>query len=90
MKNYQSLLGETSMRMVDVAYTLANRREHLAHRSYAVATNDKLDIAGPVSSQQGSQAEPSLIMVFTGQGTAWPRVGRELLRSYSTFSRTIK
>ena len=89
-RNYQSLLGETSLDVADVAYTLASRREHLAHRSFAVATKDKFDLHASVPSRGGGQGEPSLVMVFTGQGASWPQFGRALLLSNSTFSRTIQ
>ncbi|KAH8728017.1 hypothetical protein GQ44DRAFT_757464 [Phaeosphaeriaceae sp. PMI808] len=86
--NYQSLLGKTQLNISDIAYTLANRREHLAHRSFAVATNDTFDLSTGVSSREG--AAPSLVMVFTGQGAAWPQFGRALLLSNSVFAQTIK
>ena len=89
-RNYQSLLGETYLDVADVAYTLASRREHLAHRSFAVVTKDKFDLPASVSSREGVQAAPSLVMVFTGQGASWPQFGRALLLSNSTFSRTIQ
>ncbi|KAE9363949.1 hypothetical protein N431DRAFT_474945 [Stipitochalara longipes BDJ] len=87
--NYQTLLSSNSSNLGNIAYTLGNRREHLLYRSYAIATKDKLDMR-PSLSTGGSQTVPSLVMVFTGQGAAWPRLGRELLLSNSTFSRTIK
>lgn len=34
-RSYQSLLGETLLDVSDIAYTLACRRQHLAHRSFA-------------------------------------------------------
>ncbi|KAJ5496618.1 hypothetical protein N7463_008605 [Penicillium fimorum] len=90
VQNYQSLLGTTSMNLADLAYTLGNRREHLPHRSYAIATKDKLDIPTTLSSGGSSHKAPSLVMVFTGQGAAWPQLGRGLLLSNSVFSGTIK
>ncbi|KAL2017252.1 hypothetical protein VTK56DRAFT_2364 [Thermocarpiscus australiensis] len=90
VRNYQSLLGATSVNMADLAYTLGNRREHLPHRSFAIATKDKFDNPTSLSPGEGSHATPSLVMVFTGQGAAWPRAGRELLLSNPTFSGTIK
>ncbi|KAF9694091.1 hypothetical protein EKO04_007724 [Ascochyta lentis] len=87
--NYQNLLSETSLNVADVAYTLANRREHLPHRTYAVATKDKFDVAASVAAKRRAATSPSLVMVFTGQGAAWPQVGRALLLSNPTFSHTI-
>ena len=89
-RNYQTFLGETTTNIADVAYTLASRREHLAHRSFAIADKDKFDLPASGTSREGRQGAPSLIMVFTGQGASWPRFGRALLLSNSTFSRTIR
>ncbi|KAF2713296.1 hypothetical protein K504DRAFT_398387 [Pleomassaria siparia CBS 279.74] len=90
VQNYQTLLSETSLNVADVAYTLANRREHLPHRTFAVATKDKFDVAATVTAQKVGLAAPSLVMVFTGQGAAWPQVGRALLLSNPRFSHTIE
>ncbi|KAK2021943.1 hypothetical protein LX32DRAFT_574456 [Colletotrichum zoysiae] len=67
---------ETPWKINDLAYTLANRREHLPHRSFKVVG------AGDAPASQGRKipGQPvSLVMVFTGQGAQWPRMGRELL-----------
>lgn len=60
-----------------LAYTLGNRREHLSHRSFMVASADKAGIATP--SRRVPTVPPKIVMVFTGQGAQWPRMGRELL-----------
>ncbi|KAI0505428.1 hypothetical protein F5B22DRAFT_524155 [Xylaria bambusicola] len=91
VQEYQSLLSNSNdINLSDVAYTLANRREHLAHRSFAIASHDRFDIASSMSPQQSGQVTPSIVMVFTGQGAAWPGCGRELMRSSRIFSQTIQ
>ncbi|KAJ8130650.1 hypothetical protein O1611_g2979 [Lasiodiplodia mahajangana] len=92
VQDYQSLVGNSSssIALSDVAYTLAKRREHLAHRCFAVASHDKFDEASSISPQSNGQSPPSVVMVFTGQGAAWPGCGRELMRSNHTFSQTIR
>lgn len=96
VQNYRSLLSNSTtsapLKLSDLAYTLANRREHLPHRSFAIATGDKLDVPASInpSSTSGSSAAPSLVMVFTGQGAAWPQMSRDLLLTNSTFAHTIK
>ncbi|KAM0254483.1 hypothetical protein ACHAQJ_006765 [Trichoderma viride] len=89
VSKYHSFLSETPLEIADVAYTLANRREHFSHRSFAIATKDKFDVAASVSAQKDGSIAPSLVMVFTGQGAAWPQLGRALLLSNATFSHTI-
>ncbi|KAJ4364877.1 hypothetical protein N0V95_000627 [Ascochyta clinopodiicola] len=72
----------------DLSYTLANRRERLPHRSFKVLG------ASDTSASQGRKipGQPvSLIMVFTGQGAQWPRMGRELLlRDDLIFQKSIR
>ncbi|PTB42734.1 hypothetical protein M441DRAFT_166252 [Trichoderma asperellum CBS 433.97] len=89
VSKYQILLSETSLDVANVAYTLANRREHFTNRSFAIATKDKFDVAASVTAQKDGSTPPSVVMVFTGQGAAWPQVGRTLLLSNTTFSHTI-
>ncbi|KAG4443875.1 hypothetical protein IFR05_000641 [Cadophora sp. M221] len=90
---YEDFLHDNpDLRLSDVAYTLANKREHLPHRTFAVCTNGKFTLGAPAPlTKQDSRQETSLVMVFTGQGAQWPRMGYELLRSKtnSVFKDTI-
>nr|QHD56300.1 polyketide synthase [Curvularia sp. IFB-Z10] len=72
----------------DLSYTLANRREHLPHRSFKVVGTSE----APASQGRKIPSQPvSLVMVFTGQGAQWPRMGRELLmRDDLVFQKTIR
>ncbi|KAF4976126.1 hypothetical protein FZEAL_7145 [Fusarium zealandicum] len=75
---FREWIGKNPGKLEDLAYTLSNRREHLPHRSFMVASLDKL----PDAASQGLRAgntSPNVVMVFTGQGAQWPRMGRELL-----------
>ncbi|KAI1128529.1 hypothetical protein F5Y10DRAFT_265029 [Nemania abortiva] len=73
--------------LADISYTLANRREHLPFRSFTVGTRHVPGIAAPPTSL-GSVSR--LVMVFTGQGSQWPQMGRELLLSNQIFQATIR
>ncbi|KAI9713353.1 MAG: Type I Iterative PKS [Chrysothrix sp. TS-e1954] len=95
--NYKSFLSTTSEDYADIAYTLARRRAHMAHRSFAVVAKDTFDANATWPSQdaslsgQNGRAAPSIVMVFTGQGATWPQFGRELLLlSDSIFSMTVR
>jgi acyl transferase domain-containing protein/SAM-dependent methyltransferase len=71
----------------DLAYTLANRREHLSHRAFKVVGGSDI----PASAGKMSNQAMNLVMVFTGQGAQWPRMGRELLlRDDLVFQKTLK
>ena len=67
--NYQPFIMEKPDRVGDIAYNLANRREHLSHRAFALVENGKL---GTVSSATKTGTSPSLNMVCTSQGAKWP------------------
>ncbi|KAI1873220.1 uncharacterized protein JN550_003473 [Neoarthrinium moseri] len=79
--------SQDTINITDLAYTLANRREHLSVRSFTVRTRDS---PGVTSAPQQSKGPTSVIMIFTGQGSQWPQMGRELLRTNAVFKRTIK
>lgn len=55
----------TAEKLDDLAYTLANRREHLSHRAFKVVSGN--DIPASVGKKMPNQAM-NLVMVFTGQG----------------------
>ncbi|KAI3322568.1 putative polyketide synthase [Xylariaceae sp. AK1471] len=71
----------------DLAYTLAHRREHLPWRTFAVAHDGVIDNA-PQSSKASEKHQ--VVMVFTGQGAQWPRMGYELFQSEEVFRSTIR
>ena len=87
-ENWISDNPDMAEKISDLSYTLANRREHLPHRSFKVVG------ANDTSGSQGRKipGQPvSLVMVFTGQGAQWPRMGRELLlRDDLVFQRAIR
>lgn len=73
----------------NIAYTLARRREHLPFRGFTVGTVDQPGT--PILNKSPTSTKvPSLVMVFTGQGAQWARMGSDLLRSNSVFRDTIK
>lgn len=66
--NYQQFVEQNPDSVADLAYTLANRREHLPHRSFSIINNGVMgNIAPPTKAGQ----RPNLVMVFTGQGAQW-------------------
>ena len=72
----------------DISYTLACRREHLAHRAFAVVQDMSVH---PYPGVSIAGIPPSrLAMIFTGQGAQWPRMGVELLRSNAAFAFSIE
>jgi acyl transferase domain-containing protein/SAM-dependent methyltransferase len=87
--SFQDWLPTQQDRLQSIAYTLANRREHLPHRTFMIASRSRI---GTVSQgRKISSSSPNLVMVFTGQGAQWVRMGRDLLlQPDSRFRKTIK
>lgn len=70
----------------DLAFTLSARREHLKHRSFAVAIPNK-----PLEAkfQTGQMRSSKLIFVFTGQGAQWAGMGKDLIQQFDSFKEDI-
>jgi acyl transferase domain-containing protein/NADPH-dependent curcumin reductase CurA/NADP-dependent 3-hydroxy acid dehydrogenase YdfG len=67
----------------NLAYTLALRRSHLEHRTFAIASSmselSKRLSQGLPAATRSQRHGDNLVMVFTGQGAQWPTMGRGLL-----------
>ncbi|OQE20988.1 hypothetical protein PENFLA_c015G08410 [Penicillium flavigenum] len=66
----------------NLAFTLAQRRTHLEHRTFAIASlpselTERLSKGLPAATRSQRHGN-NLVMVFTGQGAQWPEMGREL------------
>ena len=85
--NYRDFVERKPENIGDLAYTLANRREHLSHRTFAIASKGSI---GTTSPSTKSAKPPAVIMVFTGQGAQWPQMGRGLMDSNPTFLNSIR
>ncbi|KAI0178953.1 putative polyketide synthase [Hypoxylon sp. FL1284] len=87
MDRYDEYLTKYPERIEDVAYTLANKRQHLENRAFIVATREK---PGSPSTPAKHKSTPSIVMVFTGQGAQWPQMSRDLMKTNQTFKASIK
>ncbi|KAL8775852.1 MAG: hypothetical protein Q9194_003575 [Teloschistes cf. exilis] len=85
--NYKNYIEKTPSCIHDLAYTLANRREHLSHRAFSITDQG---IVGATSISTKSGTIPELVMVFTGQGAQWSQMGLGLLDSDPVFLDTIR
>jgi 6-methylsalicylic acid synthase len=87
----------------DVGHTLAHRRAHLAHRHGIVAADrdelttrlravaedrpiDDVSVGTPLE----PAAEPGLVWVFSGHGSQWTGMGRELLDREPVFREVLE
>lgn len=76
----QQYLETQPVEAADLAYTLGTRREHHAHRSFAVID----ELAQPVFSAPSKvpKVSPEITFVFTGQGAQWATMGASLIADY--------
>ncbi len=90
-----------SARLGDVAYTTTVRREHHEHRTALVASSlddllDALDdhlganVNGRAITGAAGVTEPRIGFVFSGQGSQWVGMGRELLATAPVFAETLR
>ncbi|ROW06904.1 hypothetical protein VMCG_04176 [Cytospora schulzeri] len=75
-------------RLEDLAYTLAQRREHLKLRSFCIVQDDTTPFQ--VSPQIKFQGPRQAAFVFTGQGAQWVHMGKELMLEYPSFLESIR
>lgn len=86
IEDIRKYLLEAPTVLHDLAYTVATRREHMAHRAFAIAEKD-----GTLSHIEKSRAtSPTVVFIFTGQGAQWPGMGKELMSVSDCFLKTIR
>lgn len=82
----------TDKLMLDLAFTLGQRRSFLKWKTAFVASTADALIAQLESGEKipnRAARQPKLGFVFTGQGANWHAMGRELLYSHPVFLSTI-
>ncbi|WP_437611746.1 SDR family NAD(P)-dependent oxidoreductase [Sorangium sp. So ce834] len=93
--------GARSIR--DIAYTAGARRSHHDHRLAAVACSPEGLVAsletfvrggemcsGLVHGQAGPRAQRKVVFIFSGQGSQWAGMGRELLAREPVFRAAVE
>ena len=78
--------------LADLAYTLSERRTLLEWRATITASTVEELVGSMESFQTGPIAalkKPGIAFVFTGQGSQWPGMSRDLMR-YPAFATIIK
>jgi myxalamid-type polyketide synthase MxaB len=97
VKAYQSaLLHGPELRLADLCYTAHTSRSHFPQR-LAIVTTDQADLVTKLRAVEENkeavgiirrtviQTQPSVVFLFTGQGSQYREMGRELYVSSPTF-----
>lgn len=87
IRSFQEFAAQKPEVVKDIAYTLALHRERLPHRAFAIIQDGKLLEAS--TQTKAPTSAPRITMVFSGQGAQWPRMGRQLISTSSSFRQDI-
>lgn len=71
----------------DLAFTLANRREHLESRGYCITDGS---VPGEIMGSGKAKKPPQINFVFTGQGAQWPGMAIPLAKEFPSFDADIR
>ncbi|KAE8372508.1 polyketide synthase [Aspergillus bertholletiae] len=91
IKGIQEYLSRHPEAVPDLAYTLAERREHLRHRAFAVTGG--ADPPESIEFKKADNTKPGIEIVtfaFPGQGAQWAGMGAELMDNFVFFRKDIE
>ena len=88
VSNHTAYLERYPDRVLDMAYTLAQRREYHIYRNFCIAGDDGT-VAKAAATVKIPSTPPDIVMIFSGQGAQWPTMGRELVLTNPEFRNDI-
>ena len=90
------LLCQQRLNVVDLAYSLGERRSRLDKKGFLLASQQSLLDDLQVQNLRTSTALNTLptnlpiTFVFTGQGAQWPQMGQDLIQEFPSFRHSIQ
>ncbi|KAJ4328105.1 hypothetical protein N0V84_001473 [Fusarium piperis] len=73
----QDYLAQNPQNATNLAYTLAHHRQSFPHRAFMVVKADG-SLVETSSATRASSSALGVVMVFNGQGSQWPEMGKRL------------
>ncbi|KAL5051285.1 hypothetical protein BDW71DRAFT_193707 [Aspergillus fruticulosus] len=89
IEDIQRYIKEKPDCLADLAFTLGERREHLAQRAFLLES-EALEIGVFHVGDADCKTAPEVTFVFTGQGAQWPAMGKTLIESFEVFRKSIQ
>ncbi|KAI9742970.1 MAG: hypothetical protein M1818_003265 [Claussenomyces sp. TS43310] len=87
IENLKQYVANHPKCLPDLCYTLSRRREHFKWRSFAILSDpSRVGFAPPTNKPA---RPPTVVMVFSGQGSQWPQMGHGLLASLPGFEEDV-
>ena len=92
---WRDVLMKPDVPMLDALYTASVRREHHVCRAAFFAKTrtellDQLEAYRPVAGIESTTATGGVVVIFSGMGTQWAGMQRELLKTSMAFARVVR
>ncbi|KAL0940537.1 Lovastatin diketide synthase LovF 14 [Colletotrichum truncatum] len=84
-QQYDSFVQESPVPIADIAYTLGRCREKMPFRAFRVVDDTGEMLVESFNNSKAPSEGPKVVMIFTGQGAQWPRMGVELIETDPRF-----
>ncbi|KAL4994909.1 hypothetical protein BDV10DRAFT_203445 [Aspergillus recurvatus] len=89
IEDIQGYINRKPENLADLAFTLGERREHLAQRAFLLES-EALEFGTFHVGTADCKTTPEVTFVFTGQGAQWPAMGKMLIESFDVFRKSIQ